>query len=73
MYLCNVSNNQTLIIMQPYLVKYRVEGSTSSSTCQTTINLMSGSESEAISELVRRGSVRSSERNNVIILDIRPR
>ena len=54
--------------MNSYRVKYRVVGSASSTNATATIMLHSGSESEAITALKQRGTVRKDA--DVIILSI---
>ena len=51
-----------------YRVKYRVESATSASNASATVMLYSASESEAINELQKRGTIGRDKR--VIILDI---
>ena len=51
-----------------YRVKYRIDGIASRSYCSATVTLHSPSESEAISELKKRGTVGWDK--TVIILDI---
>lgn len=54
---------------EPYLVRYRIEGTVSASNATATVMLYSASESEAISELKSRGTI--SRNATVIILEIR--
>ena len=54
--------------MDLYRVKYRIEGPASATNASATMMLYSASESEAICELKRRGTIGSDK--TVIILDI---
>ena len=51
-----------------YRVKYRIEGQASATNASATVMLYSASESEAIYELKRRGTIGSDK--TVIILEI---
>lgn len=51
-----------------YRVRYRIEGPASATNASATMQLYSASESEAIYELMKRGSVGSDK--TVIILSI---
>lgn len=51
-----------------YRVKYRIEGSASATNASATVMLYSASESEAIAELKRRGTIGRDK--TVIILEI---
>ncbi len=51
-----------------YRVKYRIEGPASATNASATVMLYSASESEAIYELKRRGTIGSDK--TVIILEI---
>lgn len=53
-----------------YRVRYRVEGPASATNASATVMLYSASESEAVYELKRRGTVGSDK--TVIILSITP-
>lgn len=59
-------NNQNIIIMRPYEVKFKVDNTTSS----RILNLQGGTESEAIATLYAQGTV--SRGRSIIILSIRP-
>ncbi len=54
--------------MDLYRVRYRIEGPASATNASATMMLYSASESEAIYELKRRGTIGSDK--TVIILDI---
>lgn len=51
-----------------YRVKYRIEGPASATNASATVQLYSASESEAIYELKKRGSIGSDK--TVIVLSI---
>lgn len=51
-----------------YRVKYRIEGQASATNASATVMLYSASESEAIAELKRRGTI--GRYKTVIILEI---
>lgn len=51
-----------------YRVRYRIEGPASATNASATVMLYSASESEAIAELKRRGTIGSDK--TVIILEI---
>lgn len=56
-----------------YSVKYKVIGKTSTTTSTTTLNLQSGTSSEAVAELLRRGAIRKQDVPNVVIVEIKKR
>ncbi len=53
-----------------YRVRYRIESAASASNASATVMLYSASESEAIAELKKRGTI--SRDKDVIILSITP-
>lgn len=58
-----------VIIKELYRVKYRIEGLASATNASATVLLYSASESEAIYELKKRGTIGNDKM--VFILDIR--
>ncbi len=56
------------MVKRSYRVKYRIEGPASASNASATVMMYSASESEAINELQKRGTIGRDKR--VIILDI---
>ena len=63
-------NKECVMVKRNYRVWYRIESATSATNASATIMLFSASESEAIAELKKRGSIGWDK--TVIILDIVP-
>ena len=54
-----------------YVVKYQVKGNTSTSHCQTTLELKEGTAEEAKKVLVQRGTVSKANIDKVVIVEIK--
>lgn len=58
-------------IADRYVVKYQVKGNTSTSHCQTTLELKEGTAEEAKKALVQRGTISKANIDKVVIVEIK--
>jgi len=54
-----------------YTVKYKIKSSSSTTHSTVTLELKNGTESEAKSELVRRGTVNKKNADKIVIVEIK--
>lgn len=63
-------DKECVMVKRSYRVRYRIEGPASATNASATVMLYSASESEAIHELQKRGTIGRDK--TVIILEIVP-